>query len=192
MRILCNSRTLARRICIRNYFSIQSSAIAQIPIGGADSKSGSSYWTGTREPAVMEGVNELKIEKPSGIVHPCITARVAERSRDTAKHPLFARPGWFSDENKRYTTPAPSDSVATRSLLEDAATHPCGDARRRLSRSIPIHSRLIDRRYSLLLIASPRHRLIRGVIPGPSTNCVMGVVCFDPYFSERSVSPGIR
>src|SRR6266487_619421 len=47
-----------------------------------------------------------------------------------AKPPLIARPGWFSDENKRKTTPAASASVAARNFLDDAATPPCGDARR--------------------------------------------------------------
>src|SRR5947199_5977294 len=47
-----------------------------------------------------------------------------------AKPPLIARPGWFSDENKRKTTPAASASVAARNFLDDAATRPCGDARR--------------------------------------------------------------
>src|SRR5213594_3910338 len=47
-----------------------------------------------------------------------------------AKHPLIARPGWFSDENKRKTTPAASVSVAARNFIDDAATPPCGDARR--------------------------------------------------------------
>src|SRR5439155_20831430 len=47
-----------------------------------------------------------------------------------AKPPLIARPGWFSDEDIRKTTPAASASVAARNLLDDAATPPCGDARR--------------------------------------------------------------
>src|SRR5207249_8952619 len=47
-----------------------------------------------------------------------------------AKHPLIARTGWFSDENKRKTTPSASASVASRNFLDDADTPPCGDARR--------------------------------------------------------------
>src|SRR5207244_5930335 len=47
-----------------------------------------------------------------------------------AKPPLTARPGWFSDENKWKTTPAASASVAARNFLDDAATTPCGRARR--------------------------------------------------------------
>src|SRR5207249_882683 len=34
-----------------------------------------------------------------------------------AKHPLIARPGWFSDESKRKTTPAASTSVASPNFL---------------------------------------------------------------------------
>src|SRR6266516_6457882 len=58
-----------------------------------------------------------------------------------AKPPLIARPGWFSDENKRKTTPAASASVAARNFLDDAATPPCGDARRGITLD-PISSQL--------------------------------------------------
>src|SRR5437867_12562195 len=51
-----------------------------------------------------------------------------------AKPPLTARPGWFSDENKWKTTPAASASVAARNFLDDAATPPCGRARRGITR----------------------------------------------------------
>src|SRR5437867_7216440 len=66
---------------------------------------------------------------------PCITARRGGRANQKiiAKPPLIARPGWFSDENKRKTTPAASASVAARNFLDDAATPPCGDARRGLT-----------------------------------------------------------
>src|SRR5204863_7308006 len=47
-----------------------------------------------------------------------------------AKHPLIARTGWFSDENKRKTTPSASASVASQNFSDDADTPPCGDARR--------------------------------------------------------------
>src|SRR2546422_11504995 len=47
-----------------------------------------------------------------------------------AKHPPIARTGWFSDKNKRKTTPSASASVASRNFLDDADTPPCGDARR--------------------------------------------------------------
>jgi hypothetical protein len=56
--------------------------------------------------AVVETLNELESSDNPLLASP--QGGVAERSRDTAKHPLFARPGWFSDENKRYTTPAAS------------------------------------------------------------------------------------
>src|SRR5437762_4062338 len=42
---------------------------------------------------------------------------VAERFRNIAKHLLIARPGWFSDESKRKTTPAASASVASPNFL---------------------------------------------------------------------------
>src|SRR6266699_2850762 len=40
------------------------------------------------------------------------------------------RTGWFSDKNKRKTTPSASASVASRNFLDDADTPPCRDARR--------------------------------------------------------------
>src|SRR5437773_5123592 len=55
--------------------------------------------------------------------------------KNIAKHPLIAKPGWFSDRNKRKTTPAASVLVASQNFLDDAATPPCGDARRGLLRS---------------------------------------------------------
>ena len=66
---------------------------------------------------------EIKRHSP-----PCITA--PRDQRNIAKHPPIARPGWFSDENNRKTTPAASASVAARNFVDDAATPPCGDARR--------------------------------------------------------------
>src|SRR5256885_2018425 len=42
---------------------------------------------------------------------------VAERSKNIAKHPLIAKSGWFSDRNKRKTTPTASVSVASRNFL---------------------------------------------------------------------------
>src|SRR5437667_8744254 len=42
---------------------------------------------------------------------------VAERSKNIAKHPLIAKPVWFSDGNERKTTPAASVSMATRNFL---------------------------------------------------------------------------
>src|SRR5713101_8158467 len=49
---------------------------------------------------------------------------------NVAKPPLIARPGWFSDQSERKTTPSASASVASRNFIDDAATPPCGDARR--------------------------------------------------------------
>src|SRR5438477_11140555 len=53
---------------------------------------------------------------------PCITAHHCKEgwpsdSENIAKHPLIARPGWFSDESKRKTTPAASASVASPNFL---------------------------------------------------------------------------
>jgi len=60
---------------------------------------------------------------------------VAERSIKSRGAPTNARPGWFPDwernrSGSRKTTPAASASVAARSFIHDAATPPCGDARR--------------------------------------------------------------
>src|SRR5262249_55402265 len=55
---------------------------------------------------------------------------VAERSIKAAKHPLIARPGWFSDENKRKTTPSAPIKDASGHLFMGAATPPCSSARR--------------------------------------------------------------
>src|SRR5206468_10126561 len=63
-----------------------------------------------------------------------------------AKPLLIARPGWFSDENKRKTTPAASASVAARNLLDDAATPPCGDARRGITLDSNLFHSSYDRR----------------------------------------------
>src|SRR6266702_5930242 len=57
--------------------------------------------------------------------HPPIAAK---RKRVSAQPQEM--PGWFSDENKRKTTPSASASVASRNFLDDADTPPCGDARR--------------------------------------------------------------
>src|SRR5204863_10121701 len=62
---------------------------------------------------------------------PCITARRGGRDikKDVAKPPFLERTGWFSDPNKRKTTPWAS--VASRHSLSDAASPPCSDARGR-------------------------------------------------------------
>src|SRR6185436_10144971 len=75
------------------------------------------------------------------------------KSKNIAKHPLIAKPGWFSDGLQTKTPPASSVSVATQNLLDDSATPPCGDARRGIA-SIPFHPpfqfihAFIYRRYS--------------------------------------------
>src|SRR5438128_6774737 len=74
---------------------------------------------------------------------------------NVAKPPLIAWPGWFSDQSERKTTPSASASVASRNFIDDAATPPCGDARRGVcllqnirSASRDLHCRFI--RYSPL------------------------------------------
>jgi len=52
-----------------------------------------------------------------------------------AKPPLTRGRGGFAIENKRKTAPAASASVASRHFINDAATPPCGNARRGMSRS---------------------------------------------------------
>src|SRR5437764_10088942 len=42
---------------------------------------------------------------------------VAERPKNIAKHPLIAKPGWFSERNKRKTTPSACVAVAMRNFL---------------------------------------------------------------------------
>src|SRR5205823_10239461 len=87
-----------------------------------------------------------------------------------AKPPLTARPGWFSDENKWKTTPAASASVAAQNFLDDAATPPCGRARR----GITLDSNLFtapcpysENRSSLETGRSAATPLTRGVcVPG--------------------------
>src|SRR5205809_1667826 len=65
-----------------------------------------------------------------------------------AKPPLTARPGWFSDENKWKTTPAASASVAARNFIDDAATPPCGDARRGIAALLQLIHSFYDSTYS--------------------------------------------
>src|SRR5207247_11134239 len=66
---------------------------------------------------------------------PCITAHHRKEGwpsdqENIAKHPPIARTGWFSDKNKRKTTPSASASVASRNFFDDSDTPPCSDARR--------------------------------------------------------------
>src|SRR5439155_8246931 len=79
--------------------------------------------------AVYVGLNQFE-STPYSPLLASPQGGVAERSKNIAKHPLIAKPGWFSDENKRKTTPSASASVASRNFLDDADTPPCGDARR--------------------------------------------------------------
>src|SRR4030095_13899565 len=54
--------------------------------------------------AVYEGEKELE----SSACSPLLASPQggeAERSRNIAKHPLIAKPGWFSDENKKVNHP---------------------------------------------------------------------------------------
>src|SRR5262245_55593115 len=60
-------------------------------------------------------------------------ARIPSDQENIAKHRLIARPGWCPDGSTRKTTPAASASEASRHFIDDAATPPCGDARRGLS-----------------------------------------------------------
>src|SRR5438445_7677365 len=78
---------------------------------------------------------------------PCITARRGGRaikkiSRSSADREAGVVFRWM----QRKTTPAASASVAARYFLDDAATPPCGDARRGINAlldCIPFHSRLL-------------------------------------------------
>src|SRR5437867_13077846 len=49
-------------------------------------------------------------------------------SENVAKHPLIARPGWFSDESKRKTTRLRLLRWLRQIFFDDAATPPCGGA----------------------------------------------------------------
>src|SRR5437773_12329527 len=75
---------------------------------------------------------------------------------NAAKHPLIARPGWFSDENKRKTTPAASVSVAARNFIDDAATPPCGDARRGITLDSNLFTASVTARFSSKSDVFPR------------------------------------
>src|SRR5467141_3226120 len=68
---------------------------------------------------------------------------------NVAKPPLIARPGWFSDQSERKTTPSASASVASRNFFDDAASPPCGGARRGVCwlRNIRSASRDVHRRF---------------------------------------------
>jgi len=64
-------------------------------------------------------------------------------SKNIAKHPLIARPGWFSEENKKENHPGCVCFGSFAKFFDDAATPPCGDARRGLSLAFRIRSQLL-------------------------------------------------
>jgi len=76
--------------------------------------------------------------------HPPIAAK---RKRVSAQPQEM--PGWFSDENKRKTTPSASASVASRNFLDDADTPPCGDARRGIALDSNLFTAPLAREYIL-------------------------------------------
>jgi hypothetical protein len=55
-------------------------------------------------------------------------------------------------KTKRKTTPAASALVASRNFFDDAATPPCGDARRGLLARFQFVHSFCDRRYSTAMI----------------------------------------
>ena len=54
------------------------------------------------------------------------------KSKNIAKHPLIAKPGWFSDGLLKENHPGCVRFGGYAKLFDDAATPPCGDARRGL------------------------------------------------------------
>src|SRR6188474_1343153 len=77
-----------------------------------------------------EGVNKLESSHSPLLASP--QGGVAERSKKMPRSIRIARPGWFSDKNNKENHPGCVASVASRYLLDDTATPPCGDARRGL------------------------------------------------------------
>jgi hypothetical protein len=76
------------------------------------------------------------IARPSHLAIPLLASPqggVAERLRNIAKHPQIARPGWFSDKNKKENHPGCVRFGGFATFFDDTATPPCGDARRGLS-----------------------------------------------------------
>ena len=61
-----------------------------------------------------------------------------------AKHPLSARPGWFSDDNQRKTTPV-APSRLLRDIFDVATTPPAG---RGLRASFPSHSHTSPKKFT--------------------------------------------
>src|SRR5215813_2569920 len=68
---------------------------------------------------------------------PCITARRGGRAINKMSRSLCDREAGvvFRLRTKRKTTPSASVLVASRHFINDAATPPCGDARRGMCRS---------------------------------------------------------
>jgi hypothetical protein len=88
----------------------------------------------TRECAVIEGVNELESSNIPLLAPP--QGGVAERSRRCREASTEREGGVvFRLRKRRKTTPSASVSVASRNFINDAATPPCGDARRGIYRS---------------------------------------------------------
>src|ERR1051326_499770 len=84
--------------------------------------------------AVIEGVNEVEVSsipllasQQGGVAERSIKCREASADREAGVV--------FRLRTKRKTTPAASVSVASRYFINDAATPPCGDARRGMCRS---------------------------------------------------------
>src|SRR5437667_12856443 len=71
---------------------------------------------------------------------------VAEQSRKCREASADSEAGVvFRMKTKRKTTPAASASVPSRYFLDDAATPPCGDARRGITRASVIPSHVLTR-----------------------------------------------
>ena len=88
----------------------------------------------TRECAVIEGVNELESSNIPLLAPP--QGGVAERSRRCREASTEREGGVvFRLRKRRKTTPSASVSVASRNFINDAATPPCGDARRGICHS---------------------------------------------------------
>src|SRR6266704_4964943 len=101
-------------------FSLLNAWAEQTPLlgkGGVDAPS-------RKIPVPMKGADGEAVKKLessaipllASLLHHCKEGWPSD-SENIAKHPLIARPGWFSDESKRKTTPAASASVASPNFL---------------------------------------------------------------------------
>src|SRR6188474_974723 len=81
--------------------------------------------------AVIEGLKELESGYSPLLASP--QGGVAERLRKCREASASRGRGGFPIRTIRKTTPAASASVASRNFFDDAATPPCGDARRGLA-----------------------------------------------------------